>query len=81
MANTTTVHWHDAREEKPKAFGPVLMAIRWRGMLSRSCCSGRMVRDVWYVNILGDEIELGDANEVTHWAYFPEVPFFDWCLD
>ena len=74
MLDTTTVHWHDARDEKPKSLGNVLLAIQWNGMVSRTCCAGRWAHDTWWVDILGTEEELGDANTVTHWAYLPDVP-------
>lgn len=74
MLDTTTVHWHDARDEKPEALKGILLAVRWNGTRNRTCCFGRMAHDVWYNDILGTELELGDANVVTHWAYLPDVP-------
>lgn len=74
MLDTTTVHWHDARDEKPESLNNILLAIRWNGRVSRTCCTGRRAHNTWWVNILGTEEELGDANVVTHWAYLPDVP-------
>lgn len=74
MLDTTTIRWYDARDEKPEGLNGVILVIRWNGTRNRTCCAGRRAHDKWWADILGTELELGDENVVTHWAYFPDVP-------